>query len=221
MAWEVNECLLKDCPLLKDKKKVILFQPEDIRRIKALLKKFEHKEWLLYLYGDIVEDGAIISGMTIPKQEVSGGSVDEISPPLPGCIGTIHSHNSMGAFHSGTDQAHLETNHTVAITVNNKLEFDSTIQIKSECNRPVLIGAVVMVSEPELDLTSFMKEAEENITEKKYITTSYPNYYNGRVWDPQKREWVDDKLAEKKGTETYDPAGKWEKDMESYAGYWG
>src|SRR3990167_6227322 len=139
MAWEVNECLLKDCPLLKDKKKVILFQPEDIRRIKALLKKFEHKEWLLYLYGDIVEDGAIISGMTIPKQEVSGGSVDEISPPLPGCIGTIHSHNSMGAFHSGTDQAHLETNHTVAITVNNKLEFDSTIQIKSECNRPVLI----------------------------------------------------------------------------------
>ena len=204
MVWEVEKCdILKECPLFKGKIP-ILFQPEDLTRIKALLKKFESKEWLMYLYGDINPNGVIISGMTIPKQEVSGGSVDNIEAPLGGCIGTIHSHNSMGAFHSGTDEKYLEANHRVCITVNNNMEFSSTVDLLSECKRPMQVKGEVFRSEPPVDLTEFLKEADENITEHKVTYTQYDsNYYNKMVWDHIKGEWVgkngkDEKKEDKK-----------------------
>ena len=190
MAWEMESCVLKDCPLVKSKIPV-MFQPEDIRRIKTLLKKYPDKEWLMYLYGDIALSGVTISKMTIPKQEVSGGSVDNIEAPLSGCIGTIHSHNTMGAFHSGTDQAYIEENHSVCITVNNKLEFETTVSTMSECKKPMIVKGEVFQTEEPLDLTGFLKEADENIKEHKIEYSQYQNPYIGRVWDPDKGVWKD------------------------------
>ncbi|HYD93530.1 MAG TPA: Mov34/MPN/PAD-1 family protein [Candidatus Paceibacterota bacterium] len=51
--------------------------------------------------------------ITVPKQDATGGSVHyNAAERLPGylCVGTMHSHCDMGAFHSGTD-THDETGH--------------------------------------------------------------------------------------------------------------
>ena len=172
----------------------------------------------MYLYGDITSDGVIIAGMTIPVQEISGGSVDNIEAPLPGCIGTIHSHNSMGAFHSGIDETYIQSNHKVCITVNNKLEFAATVDILSECKRPMRIQADVMLQEPEINLVEFLKEADEKIREHVYTHQVYPYSYESKVWKDGR--WVDKENKEvdtKKGIGCEDS----EKVVKNYMEYWG
>ena len=73
-----------------------------------------------FLTGDIKDGKIIIDGLLFPHQDVTSGSVDtdaksliklrkEYGDECIRIIGHWHSHNTMGAFWSGTDDTFIET----------------------------------------------------------------------------------------------------------------
>ena len=155
--------------------------PEDI--VKTILDFFSwcynkyKAEGMVYLYYNSATKKYIVIP---PKQEVSSGSVSyEIVPKAPEgfiTVGTIHSHGSMGAFHSGTDdkdQTELDGIHiTVSKAYSPFPEFDARLYVggvpyKVDENR-------LMASLPKPKL-SFPQEWENVVAEKK-ITPAIYNY---------------------------------------------
>lgn len=57
--------------------------------------------------------------LSVPKQKVSGASLDYDMEEMKNVIGTIHSHNTMSAFHSGTDHSDEQKFDGVHITLGN------------------------------------------------------------------------------------------------------
>ena len=95
-------------------------------------------EWIAFLKGDLNQAGgrARITSMYFPPQSASGAHVevpDETFRPEPGTIGAIHSHNTMGAFWSKTDEDHA--NWPIEIVINAKGESKMRMRVKLECGR--------------------------------------------------------------------------------------
>lgn len=105
-------------------------------KINALMDHFDKHEWL-----GVLTAGAngVFVDMEVPKQEVTGGTVQQVDHaivPLTFKVdGVIHSHVSMGAFHSGVDDEHLVSNYPVSIVVSKKdrLEFEAIRTVTQEC----------------------------------------------------------------------------------------
>jgi hypothetical protein len=126
-----------------------------------------------------VKDNAITS-YKIPEQEVSGSEC-EFKEELGG-DGIIHSHHTMGAFHSRKDDAHARNLYTYSIVISNTGSI-CTKRVKLPCGgygykdtKLILIGV------PDIDMTK--------IKESTYI---YQKNYNND-WD--KREDIDKKRLE-------------------------
>jgi PRTRC genetic system protein A len=122
----------------------------------------------------------------IPKQEVSGASVDyDKAVSLEGCqmIGTIHSHANFSAFHSGTDntdEAHFDGLH---ITIGNVKDETPSISASIMSN-----GTRFKIDPLEYMLgIKKVKEIDENIE-----VPTMTRYYH----------MVDGKLVEKPGENT-------------------
>ena len=102
------------------------------KKISLLMEAYQHKEWLGYLVGEKTEDwDFIVHDLVIPPhEEANAGSATAEPFNVPdGCIGVIHSHHGMSAFHSGTDDSHVDRNFPVSITVargtGDKLEYSA------------------------------------------------------------------------------------------------
>jgi hypothetical protein len=181
-----------ECPKYK-KKGTIIIDIVSYTKVKAMMKEMGSKEWLAYLIGtfpeDISKDPVLITGLMIPEQEVSSTSVDVVGEPPAECIGTIHSHHSMGAFASGTDKDHLQGNHNVFLVVTTKLDFEAKIRTLLPCGDFCLQEAELQYSLPQSsEVEEFVASAKGVIKEKTYAYQQYLNNGNYGRWDGNK--WI-------------------------------
>ena len=107
-CWDSNLKISTDdkCPHISNRETPKIIMPYEIwHQIMALTKELD-TEWLGYLGGSLLQNGDWkVTGMTIPKQEVTGSTVkptDTIHAE-----GVVHSHVSMGCFFSGVDDDYL------------------------------------------------------------------------------------------------------------------
>lgn len=157
-------------------------------KIHFLMDEYPGREWLGYLVGSITAEGHfIIEDLTIPPHKESTYSSAEAEPfNIPGdCVGFIHSHHRMGAFHSSTDQTHVDRNYPLSITVakgtDGKIEYDAVSHTQTPCGKAVCIKATVkyLSPDPTFDTEVWLKEAKENI-DKGWET----KVYDGKVLYP-------------------------------------
>lgn len=163
------------CSLVKEP--TILLSLRAKYKIKLLMAEYTSKEWIGYLQGEEYDDGDIlVSDLLIPPHEESSYT-EAVAEPFnqPGdCIGVIHSHHGMRAFHSGTDQSHVDRNFPISITVaretgtsasEGKLEFDAVSSKTTPCGKFLMVKATVMYlnPEPDFDEKAWLEEAKTNV----------------------------------------------------------
>ena len=149
----------------------IFIEPIPKDKIDILMEEYSHQEWLGYLVGRIAETGNFfVEDIVIPPHAEASGASAEAEPfNIPeNCIGIIHSHHGMGAFHSGTDRSYVDKNFPTSITVALKsgdLEFDAVSYQVTPCDRRTTNDCDVrFVSPPPLfDEEKWLGEAKDNI----------------------------------------------------------
>jgi len=180
MSWHVkrNNSEIVRCSLCQ--LPTIYLEPVAKRKIELLMDAHPHQEWLGYLIGEASgEKSFFIRDLAIPPHEEASGVIAKAEPfHIPeNCIGVIHSHHGMGAFHSSTDQEYVDKNFPASITVARKasnLEYDAVCYGSAPCGRPTLDKGTVKCVQPEplFDEKAFLASSRENIDKsKKLITT--------------------------------------------------
>lgn len=163
---EVKECGKHD----KDSLEPLVFTSEVYGKIRGLMAKFPSSEWLAFLK----EENGLIVDLMVPKQKVSAGSVDvDPSDPLASDMtnGVIHSHNTMGAFFSGTDDSYLNNTYAFSIVVakkGRKLEFKGVRKITLPCGSLFIPEVDIQLAAAEN--TAFLESVLPNIEEKTFYT---------------------------------------------------
>lgn len=106
--------IVKSCPVTKASTGVLEFSPELVAKVAGAVK--DKIEWMVLLLGERSADGfhVKVTDFRVPKQRRSGADV-KMAEPMEGdgstvddaVVGVLHSHHSMGAFFSGTDNTEL------------------------------------------------------------------------------------------------------------------
>ena len=82
---------------------------------------WDRKEWLALLLGTRSQNGlrVKVTGLRVPQQTRSHGACDTVDeePLTPDIVGVVHSHHTMGAFFSNTDQKTLNTRFPLSIVI--------------------------------------------------------------------------------------------------------
>lgn len=147
----------------------IIFSRLAKSKVDFLMAKFPSCEWLAYLIGD--EQTRYVRDISIPTQEVSSGAVNNVGTKPTGTIGVIHSHHSMGAFFSGTDDAYINQNNDISVVIAHK-GIKAQVRWVTPCGYKVVSdGAVVVESENLFDEKTFEGDIEQNITRSTYSTS--------------------------------------------------
>jgi len=184
MSWKVKEnngSIV--CSLVE--KKVVLLEYRVKKKIELLMAEYTNQEWFGYLTGSMEEDKILVEDLFIPPhKEVSGASC-EIEPfYIPdNCVGVIHSHHTMGAFHSGTDSDHVDKNYPVSITVakrhNSPMEFSVVTFAMTPCGKSSIGKADLLFVEPDplFNTKDFLKKAKRNIEKgQRKVQVRYGHY---------------------------------------------
>jgi len=115
-------------------------------KVEAMNTRMGSTEWLGYLIGyksEEEEDVFVIEDVVIPRQKVSGASVEVIDNRLwKGTIGTVHWHHNMGAFHSSTDHDYIGSNWDVTI-VTSRQEWHAKVRYTLPCGLIKIVEAEV------------------------------------------------------------------------------
>lgn len=166
------------CSLVKSP--IVFLEPVPKCKIELLMEKYPTQEWLGYLTGKSEENRFFVGDLVIPPHsEVSVASAEAEPFHIPDdCIGIIHSHNSFGAFHSGTDRDYVDGNFPVSVTVSKRtdeLEFDTVSHVVTLCGKEIVIKGTVKYVQPKpiFDTAAFMKEATENVDKGKRAVIVY------------------------------------------------
>jgi len=153
------------------------------QKIRILMDFYLQSEWAAYLVGKEDEKQVYIEDIQVPPHDYANGVSAEIAEPkynkdtgqydmyVPeNCVGFVHSHNSMGAFHSSVDDQHVDRNYPVSITVakkqgNIELEYDTICCKKTECGRYLMNGVSITFEQvkPNFDTKAWLNEARTNI----------------------------------------------------------
>ena len=140
----------------------------------TLMIKMGNKEWGGTY--DVVD--GMVSNFRIPRQNVSGAECEFLEDL--GGNGVIHSHHTMGSFHSGQDERHCRNNYDCSIVIS-----DSAIL----CTRKVTLPCsgfgykkmtVLITGCPEIDMAKF---------EEKKIEVW--NGDVGKEWDWRTQRYLD------------------------------
>lgn len=122
-VWEAEDTCerLSSCGRIEAGR--VLFAIPVLLKIKTLFDKYTEAglEFTVYLIGQKQKEGNdyIVEDIYIPKQEVTSvdATIDDHYFP-PRVIGILHSHHTMGAFFSGTDEKYVNNNYySVSIVI--------------------------------------------------------------------------------------------------------
>jgi hypothetical protein len=167
--WETDIQVIKTCGAISQKV-IVYIAPKAKQKIGLLMRKFAKMEWLAYLVGN--KNTNVIEDIVIPKQRVSVVKVNvdgQVNVPI---MGVIHSHHDMGNKFSHTDDEFINQNHDISLCISHN-GIHGQVRVKTECNRYVLVEAVVVDSITEFDTVEFLKDVDTLITEE----TFFPGYY--------------------------------------------
>lgn len=167
-----------ECGFCKEKEEVLSVSWDIYSQWLFLLRKMEDKEW----GGVLTIKDKIITEFKIPEQEV-GRTECEFKEELGG-EGIIHSHHSMGAFHSGQDDEHARNLYDYSIVISHQ-GIISTKRRKLPCGGFGYTDVKIEVIDlPNIDLSK--------IKDKSYIT-SYSEYNDSFPFGnfPKKEKEVD------------------------------
>lgn len=167
----------------------IFIEAKPRHKIGLLMEAYPHQEWLAYLVGRRGKaDGVniFVEDISVPPHANAGGASAEAEPfHIPeACVGMIHSHHHMGAFHSGTDQAYVDRNFPVSITVafngGGELVYDAVSYQETPCHKALMLKCTVKYVQPQPDFNceAFLLEAKTNVEKGRQ------SYQNG--WDNQR-----------------------------------
>lgn len=174
-------------------------------KIAMLMEEYPSREWIGYLTGGISEDGNtfFVEDVIIPPHE-SASMAEAIAKPFQrpdNCIGVIHSHNSMGAFHSGTDMSHVDKNFPISITVAKRynataMEMDAVSTKYTPCKKAIMVKCEVLYTDPEptFDTEAFLKGAKTNVSLGVTVYPSFTRYWE-RDGQFAKKEFDLDKIS--------------------------
>ena len=170
------ECSLTRTP-------VVYLESIPRQKIELLMDAYLHQEWLAYLVGSISEKGNIfVEDIDVPPHKEASGASAEAEPlhKPDGCVGIIHSHHSMGAFHSGTDQAYVDKSYPTSITVASRggtIEFDAVCYVVTPCGKASTGKSQVKYVQPKpaFDIEAFLKVARANVDRaNQRLVPNYP-----------------------------------------------
>ena len=168
-VWDTGLTILNSttCPHMKPKEKPEIVMPYHIWAQALALTKAIDTEWSGYLDAERDETNTwLITGLTIPKQEVTGSHF-EPKETLPAC-GVIHSHVDMAATFSPNDVEHINSNHDFSIVVNKKEETSAVVRRKLPCGAFGLIVADVVIEYPVVeDIDAFVEASKQKIDVNK------------------------------------------------------
>ena len=151
----------------------IFIEPIPADKIRLLMEAYPHTEWVGYLVGQVNKDSGdiFVEDIVIPPHEEANGASCLAEPfhvPRVGCVGVIHSHHSMGAFHSGQDDHTVDRNFPISITIAKKstnLEYDAISHVTTPCGKRSLLKCPVKYVQPKslFDRKKWLDESKENI----------------------------------------------------------
>ncbi len=185
-CWESDLKHIKNCD--KAPESIIIYlKPNIKRKIDILMDKYKNREWLAYLIGkdNIIED------MFFPKQNATSGRVDEINfPSGVKVIGVIHSHHSMGASFSHTDDNYINGNHDISIVVSHN-SITGQVRWNTPCGCKKIVTAKIRIfMQVDFDEKSFIDDVESKM--EIPVATQRFNQYGLNFRD----EWSDDNTEE-------------------------
>ena len=185
--WKVDRDDISglECSLVQTK--LIYIEPIPRQKIEYLMSEYHHQEWMGYMVGEIQGNKVYMQDLSIPIHALATGGMAEAVPfsEPEHCVGVIHSHHSMGAFHSGTDQEYVDKNYPVSVTVacrvGSKLEFDATCYLRTPCGKGTTKKCEVkyVMSEPLFNRDIFLGEAKDRISQGAGFPRTMPR---AREW---------------------------------------
>ncbi len=175
--WKVNkeDTNSIQCSLVKSP--TVYIDPIPRSKIQYLMNEYPHQEWIAYLQGRMFEkDSIYVEDISVPPHKDSSGGSAEAEPfHIPGnCVGIIHSHHKMGAYHSATDKAYVDKNYPVSITVahgKQGFSYDAISYQTTLCGKGAVVKCLVKYVSPEplFNKEEFLKRAKENIDKGKKV----------------------------------------------------
>ena len=170
------------CSLIKTP--TVYIEPIVRHKIELLMKEYPYQEWLGYLIGKVSEkENFFVENLSVPPHKEASGASAEAEPfhKPNNCVGVIHSHHTMGAFHSGTDQNYVDKNFPISITVarkNGELEYDAVSHQITQCGKGITTKCSVkyVLPKPTFDTEGFLKKAKANVEKGKKVYTYTPPY---------------------------------------------
>ena len=190
-CWDAGIEILKSCDKVTVPKYHISFDLLSHQKINKLKEFYPRLEWLAYLVGTVDHENAkvVVEDLVIPdSQQVTTASVYNVEyewgvlPDGKQIIGVIHSHHTMGAFFSGTDDAYINQNHDVSIVVATAKgrEIKSQIRVKVPCGAYVLAEDITYsVNYPQvLDEAEFEASFKDKIKTYTPVVTYVNSGYN-------------------------------------------
>lgn len=157
------------------------------QKIVFLIEEYTNREWIAYLVGNRSEEGHfVVNDISVPPHKESHYTSAEAEPMnIPAnCIGIVHSHHSMAAFHSSIDQTYVDKNFPVSIVVakstDGTLAWDAVSIQDTPCGKTVSHKGIVKYIQPEplFDTEAWLKEAMEQIDKGKETTIVYGYQWN-------------------------------------------
>jgi len=182
-CWDAGIVVRKGCSHMNKPTYQIHFTNIADEKIKRLQGYYPSLEWLMYLEGSVDHESQsiVVEDLVIPdKQYVTGVNVNSVEYTWAegrDIIGVIHSHHSMGAFFSGTDDAYINQNHDVSIVVSTspRSPILGQVRLKAPCDDYVLCeGPNVIFNYPvkvEDSLEKVMEEFEQEFSSKIHTFT--------------------------------------------------
>ncbi len=192
----------------------IYMEPIPADKIRLLMEEYIHTEWIGYLVGRENKDSGdiFVEDIVIPPHEEASGASCLAEPfhiPKTGCVGVIHSHHTMGAFHSGQDDHTVDRNFNISITVAKKsanLEWDAISHVTTLCGKHSLLKCSVKYVQlkPLFDREKWLEQAKENIDKgTTKVVKVYDNYVPMKYRTEEELSYVVDKTGKVLSAEEY------------------
>lgn len=169
-VWDTGFELLEECPYM-DAEVTVHLPVEVYNKIEGLVDRLD-TEWVGFFIGERIEDDAYIEDLLIPEQVVGRADCEATEFIEETTIGIIHSHGSIGAFHSGKDEHGAVNQNGFSIVVDSDMDIDAIGRTELPCGSMAKVPTKVVLTHSEGDCEEWLEEVTDKITESKWKSTA-------------------------------------------------
>ncbi len=165
--------VVKNCDYAEKLTKKIMVNRFVMSVIHKMCKEVK-TEWQMLLSGTVGDSCVNVTGYYVPKQSVTGSSVENLEPinkeliESKGIVAGIHSHSDMGVFFSPTDNTMNMGDIEFNIVVNNRNDVLAVQKVELPCGSVILANVKCEVVTEDIEIVGM-----DNVGKKVYS-----NIYN-------------------------------------------